>query len=157
MAMLSGNYSIVLDAKGRITIPTVLREALGPRCQLSINGDFSTIAFYPESTWTDKMNMLATIPETDAVARKYIRLVLGNAFPVEPDSQGRVLIPPTLREKAHLSKNVRLVGMGDSVEIWDEEIYLKNQESDIGNADMIRSVNEMYFAPYKARNGGNNG
>ena len=58
-----------------------------------------------------------------------VRLICGNAVCCEPDSQGRILIPPTLREYAELKKDVTVIGMIDHVEIWDSEKWKQYNDS----------------------------
>ena len=67
----------------------------------------------------------------ETAAKKYLRYLNLTASSIEPDAQGRILLPNELREHACLEKEVLFVGMYDTVEIWNEE---KAQESVVGES-----------------------
>jgi MraZ protein len=80
---------------------------------------------------------LVKLPTLNAVTRRLQRLMIGHATELELDNNGRILIPPTLREYANLSRNAMLIGQGGRFELWDEshwnerrEHWLKIEESD---------------------------
>ncbi|MBR2571468.1 MAG: division/cell wall cluster transcriptional repressor MraZ [Clostridia bacterium] len=145
----SGNFTHNIDPKGRVTIPASFRSALGNRFTIGLNNDFTTLALYPEAYWHEIEENLKRIPQTDIRGMKYVRLVNGNSFPdCELDGQGRVLLPPTLRQHAKLERNVRFVGVGQYVEIWDEDRYLReNMETVEDPSDILNYVNDSYFKP----------
>ena len=58
-------------------------------------------------------------PVTDKAVRDYTRLLFAGASDDQPDKQGRLTIPPMLREYASLSKDVIVIGVGNRLEIWD--------------------------------------
>lgn len=80
---------------------------------------------------------------------RYVRMINGNSFPdCQLDGQGRVLVPPTLRQKVALDKTVRFVGVGQSLEIWDEARYVRESEAaELSSAELLAYVNEMYYKP----------
>ena len=59
------------------------------------------------------------------------------------DSQGRVLIPQTLKEYAGIDKNVYVVGVGDHAEIWDEDKWLT--ENDMNSETLVDTLVELGF------------
>ena len=77
-AEFSGTYSHNIDPKGRVTIPSAYREALGERFTLGVNNDFTALALYPEAEWKLISERLKRIPISDARGMKYVRLI--NAF-----------------------------------------------------------------------------
>lgn len=146
----SGNFAHTIDAKGRITIPAAYREALGFAFTIGLNSLFSAVALYPKAKWERIGADLARIPDTDAKGMRYVRLINGNSFAgCDLDAQGRVLVPPTLRTKTGLAKAIRFVGVGQYLEVWDEEAYLAECEAAERDGELLDYVNDSYFRPEK--------
>ena len=124
----AGNIAHTLDAKGRATIPAAYRKALGSGFTISINSRCTAAAFYPKALWDEMRESFSQIPVTDDDGMGYVFMMQGNAFPdCDIDAQGRVLIPPTLRELVGLTKDVRFVGVGSCLELWDEAAFTAMQ------------------------------
>ncbi len=143
----SGNFSHTIDPKGRVTIPAAYRDALADGFTIGLNNQFAAIALYPREQWAQKCEQLSCIPESDVMGTKYVRLITGNSFSdCELDAQGRVLLPATLRVKAGMDKAIRFVGMGQYLEIWDEERYLRESSvSEESIDDLLNYVNGQYY------------
>src|SRR5262249_24732176 len=75
---------------------------------------------YPLTSWKIIEQKLAELPSFNQAARRIQRLLIGHAFDTELDNNGRFLVPPLLREYAHLKKHAVLVGQGKKIEIWDD-------------------------------------
>jgi MraZ protein len=120
--MLLGEYQHSLDTKGRITIPSRLRDGLGERFVVTKGLD-SCLFVYPLAEWAALEEKLRSLPLTRSDARSFVRLLFSGAVECEPDKQGRVLLPPNLRSHARLEKDVYLLGVSNRVEIWDKEIW----------------------------------
>lgn len=147
-ALFSGNVAHSIDAKGRITIPAVYRDALGDGFTIGMNNEFTAVALYPRAKWEQIGQNLARIPDTDIRGQKYVRLVNSSSFAdCSLDGQGRALIPPTLRAKTGLIKAIRFVGVGQHVEVWDEEKYLAECAAAENDTDLLDYVNTAYFSP----------
>jgi len=116
--MLIGQFEHALDAKGRINIPAKLREDLGDRFIVTRGLD-ECIAVYSLAEWAVWEARLKAQPESKA--RNLKRFFFAGASEVEPDKQGRIVIPPTLRAYAHLDKEVVVIGANDRAEIWDRD------------------------------------
>ncbi len=144
----AGNQKYALDAKGRATIPNEYRAFLGDMFTIGMNSDFSSVELYPLESWEKIEAELAQIPRTDKKGRKYVRYVLGNAFPnSRMDAQGRVLIPQTLRDMVFTGRDIRFVGMGESLEIWDEARFMQENgrpQDEIG--ELSDYVCEKYYS-----------
>ena len=110
---MRGEYQHNIDAKGRLIFPIKLREALGEHFVI-FKGLDNCINVYSQEKWAAFEQQLAALPSK---ARKVQRFFSAN-FECEPDAQGRILIPQTLREYAGLRKDVTVIGMIDHVEIW---------------------------------------
>lgn len=125
--MYRGLHSINIDAKGRITMPTRYREQLQDESQnrivLTIDTEDKCLLLYPLLAWEEIETKLASLPSFNAAARRIQRLLIGHATESELDSQGRLLLPPLLREYAKLDKQIMLVGQGKKFEIWDEAFW----------------------------------
>lgn len=118
--MFMGEYNHTIDAKGRLIIPSRLREALGDEFVVTKGLDGCLFA-YPKEEWSAFEEKLGALPLTNSNARKFSRFFLAGAAMAELDKQGRILIPPVLREFAELEKEVVLVGVSRRVEIWSKE------------------------------------
>jgi len=147
-AEFSGNFAHTIDAKGRITIPAAYREALGEGFTIGLNSKFSAVALYPKAKWDRIGEELSRIPDTDAKGMRYVRLINGNSFAgCDLDAQGRALIPPTVRQKTGLVKAIRFVGVGQYLEVWDEDRYLAECEAAENDEELLDYVNSAYFKP----------
>ena len=121
---MRGEYQHNIDAKGRLIFPIKLREAL---CEhfVIFKGLDNCINVYSQEKWAAFEQQLAALPSK---ARKVQRFFSAN-FECEPDAQGRILIPQTLREYAGLRKDVTVIGMIDHVEIWDSAAWKAYNDS----------------------------
>lgn len=129
--MFRGVNGINIDAKGRVVIPTRYRERLqaGRSCiVVTIDTEEKCLLLYPLTTWEDIENKLAELPSFNPAARRIQRLLIGHATEVELDSHGRILLPPSLREYADLSKHATLVGQGKKLELWDEKHWHERRD-----------------------------
>lgn len=123
--MLLGSYAINMDAKGRIAIPQRVREGLvelcGGRVVVTAHTEERCLLIYPEPQWQQLRPQVEALPNVNRKARRMQRLLLGYATPLDVDGNGRVLLPPTLREYARLDKRLMLVGQGRKLELWNED------------------------------------
>lgn len=117
-----GEYKCAADTKGRLLIPAKLRELFPEgESMILVRSLDSCINLYTEEKWRSFEEKIFTLPETEA--RDVRRFFYASMQDVEPDGQGRVLIPAGLREYANIEKTVVVLGCGDHAEIWDEDTY----------------------------------
>lgn len=122
--MFMGQYNHTIDAKGRVFVPAKFRETLGEQFVVTMGLD-GCLFVYPNDQWEQFANQLKSLPGTKE-ARQLQRYFLAGAADLEVDKQGRILIPPHLREHAALDKNVIFVGVLGKIEIWSEERWKNN-------------------------------
>ena len=140
--MFEGSYPLTLDAKGRLTIPTEMREQLETLCQgkLTVTRHFGIfLRVYPQLEWERMRTLLSGLNGKAANAR---RLIVGSADPVEMDGAGRILISPILRKAAKLERRVVLVGDLQHLELWDEELHTRylDQQAEAGMPEALSDV-----------------
>ena len=128
--MFIGEYTISMDAKGRIAVPSKFRASLNDSAVVTRGLD-SSLFLYPKKEWENIAEKLSKLPLTNANSRAFSRLMLAGAFDAELDKQGRMIIPDYLRKFASLGKRIVIAGLYNRIEIWDEEawlVYKKNTE-----------------------------
>lgn len=118
--MLMGEYHHNLDDKGRIIIPSKLRDELGDNIIVT-RGLEDCLFIYSESEWNKVVSKLKTLPFTKKDARSFTRMFLSGASPVDFDKQGRIKISIPLIEYASLVKECIIIGVNDRLEIWSKE------------------------------------
>jgi len=118
--MLMGEYVHIMDEKGRVNVPARLREELGDNFVVTRGLD-NCLFIYPAGEWAILAAKLRNLPSSKAEARAFLRRLFSGAAEVELDRQGRVLIPPPLREHASLQKEVIFIGVSNRAELWSKE------------------------------------
>jgi MraZ protein len=129
--MYRGVSTINLDSKGRMAIPTRYRDALLRQCegQMVVTVDRDTcLLLYPLPEWEEIERKLVRLPSFNKQARRLQRLLIGHATECELDGNGRILLPPPLREFAGLDKAVVLIGQGNKFEVWDEARWASRRD-----------------------------
>ena len=121
-AMFIGEYRHTADAKGRVSVPAKFREELGGTFFISKGLD-QTLTIYPPKEWERFQEKLLTASVMNAQARAFNRMFFSGAAEVELDKQGRILIPPQLRDYAKIDKDLIIIGNGPRVEIWSQEVW----------------------------------
>ena len=122
--MFMGEYNHTIDAKGRMIVPSKFREQLGNEFVVTKGLD-GCLFVYPNEEWHNIEEKFRTVPLTTKDARKFSRFFFAGAATCELDKQGRILIPPVLREFADLQKDVVSVGVLNRIEIWSKDNWLE--------------------------------
>ena len=118
--MLMGEFHHNLDDKGRIIVPSRLREELGENIIVT-RGLENCLFIYSENEWAKVVSKLKTLPFTKKDARSFTRMFLSGATNAEFDKQGRIKIAIPLLEYAELQKECVIIGVNDRLEIWSKE------------------------------------
>lgn len=135
--MFLGEHQHSLDSKGRVILPARFRERLASGLVFAPSQD-RCIDVYPLTAFERRVEELRAVPREDQRARAYLRLFLAGAQEEKPDAQGRVVIPPRLRDYAGLDKELTINGADEKVEIWDRpawETYRGSVEDAFINLD----------------------
>ncbi len=137
--MLFGGFDHKIDKKGRVFIPSAFREELGESF-IICRGIYGKrcLCVYSKEEWNVLVEKIGTLPSTKSSAVK--RFLYDGAFNVEFDTQGRILVPPALREYAQFDAEVHIIGMDTNLEIWDSAIW--NEESKSNTLESISAVME---------------
>ena len=133
--MLMGRFTHTLDAKKRLFIPAKHREQLGESFVITRNVD-KCLSVFSMDEWEKYTDKLEQLPTTQA--REIARFIYSNAAEVQPDAQGRVLIPGELLEYAGIQKSAVVVGCGRRAEIWAEEIW--NEKNNVQATDSLTDL-----------------
>lgn len=140
--MFRGRFAHTMDAKGRLSVPAPLRAELQehedrppfltnlPRC----------LGLYPHQRWLEIEERMASLSQVRSEVQAYQRFLLSGAQPCPIDRQGRLLVPPTLREHAALGREVMIAGVGPRVEIWNRERFEDELRGTVERSEQISSV-----------------
>lgn len=127
--MFRGINSVNLDTKGRMALPARFREAFGDQGSnqlvVTIDSRERCLLLYPLKEWDAVQARLESLSNMKRNARLLQRLMIGHASDVDLDGNGRLLLPGMLREFAGLNKKLVLLGQGNKIEIWSEEMWQK--------------------------------
>jgi len=132
MKLFLGEYSHILDDRGRITLPRKIRQELDTYEVVVSQGFDQCIFGYDKKQWEDEAGKQLTVSVTDEKARKLRRYMFSAAEKVEVDKLGRIVLPAHLKEYGKIKGEVMVIGAGDHFEIWDTkawEAYKKSLET----------------------------
>jgi len=137
--MLFGGFDHKIDKKGRVFIPSAFREELGESF-IICKGIYGKrcLCVYSKDEWKNLVEKIGTLPGTKSSTVK--RFLYDGAFNVDFDTQGRILVPPALREYAQFDTEVHIIGMDTNLEIWDATQW--SAESENNTLESISSVME---------------
>jgi MraZ protein len=130
--MFIGEYTLSIDEKGRLSIPSKFRDELQGKAIVTRGLD-NSLFLYPTAEWTKVAEKLAALPISKANTRAFARLMLAGAMDCEIDKAGRITIPDYLRDFAKVHKKAVIAGMYNRMEIWSENLWKKyktNTEKD---------------------------
>ena len=137
--MFIGKIDQRVDAKGRLSIPSRFREILNSKFSGKLvltTHNKSYISSYPIEEWLIYQEKISSLTNRRKEDLDFMRIVFSRARESSLDNQGRILIPPTLREYVGIQKEVASVGFNNKIEIWDRatfEEYEQRTSEEIGD------------------------
>ncbi len=142
--MFFGEYHYQLDEKSRLRIPSKLKASLSKEYIITKGINNSLFIFGKEFFESEFLAKLTSVPTFSVSGQKPIRALLSSSFEVAEDSQGRFLLPSTLKDFAKISKNVVFIGVGNRIEVWSEENWNEYNNEDGKTFDeMVESLSEF--------------
>jgi MraZ protein len=135
--VLLGQYSLSLDGKGRLSVPAALRHTLreqyasGDQTLVVTKYFENCLVAYPKTVWLEIQTQLLEL-RNDASTRAFLRQFCASASVCNLDSQGRILIPPKLRQYAEIDSEVLVIGVLRKLELWSParwEMYDQQESS----------------------------
>jgi len=136
-----GKYRHTVDPKGRLFVPSKLRDELGEAFYVTLGLDHC-LSVYTEAGWQSILDKYNALPISQA---RKMRFLFANAAKCEPDKQGRFLIPTELRQYAGIRQEVTFIGQGGHAEIWDSEAYDKLEMETLTPENLAQVMEELGF------------
>lgn len=140
--MLIGEYSYNIDIKGRVNFPVKLRDDLGYKFIIAKGLGDNCLFVYSLDEWKIVEEKIKSLPLSKA--RNLQRFFFASATPIEPDKQGRIVIPQNLREYAVLEKEVMIIGASTHCEIWSKENW-DNIVTNLDTNTIAEAMDELGF------------
>jgi MraZ protein len=148
--VFSGRFDHATDEKGRVSIPSRFRETLqrdGHESLFITNWVFQKercLALFPPSQWTRLIGKISQRGSLDPPTQTLLMYFVGGAHEVQVDRQGRILIPPKLREYARLDREVTFNALIDHFQLWDKALLQRiadAAEQQMMDPDFVAKLN----------------
>lgn len=143
--MLRGSYRATVDEKGRVKIPAdFLAELrrLGKRFYVtSENGEFARV--YPMKAWDEIERRLAKLSSHNPFKQKFLERSNYFGQVVELDGQGRILIPPVLRDTAQMKGEVNVNGQLTYLEVWNHARFLEHLKANPITTEDVKALDDL--------------
>jgi len=117
--MFSGEYEHTIDDKGRLTIPAKFRAKLAEGLFVTRGLD-GCLFVLPPDAWEALSEKVASLPLAQGSARLFSRMIYSGTE-CKLDKQGRILLPPPLREHADIESEAVVIGVNSRLEIWSKK------------------------------------
>jgi MraZ protein len=139
--MFTGEYKHSIDDKGRLIIPSKIRQEIGKEIIITRGLD-GCLFGYPKDTWKKRIEELNSLQYTKKDVRAFTRFFTSGAVTLDFDKQGRINIPNYLSDYASLGKDVVIIGVSDRIEIWSDKAW---DEFLNNNIDRLSDIAENLF------------
>jgi MraZ protein len=143
--MLRGNNPAKVDEKGRLKIPAAFLEELkGYGDQFYVTSETGEYArIFPMKVWEEIETKLARLSSHNKTKQKFLTWTNYYGQAVEIDGQGRILIPPVLREAALMKGDVDVMGHLTYLDVWNHGRQLENLKKSPINADDLQTLDDL--------------
>jgi len=141
--MFNGRFHHTLDAKGRVSVPTLFRKVLETSYEekLTVTADVDgCVVCYPPDEWRRIEEKVRSMPTIPGDVKDFLRFFFSSAVDCPLDKPGRILLPAHLRQYAKLNRDVVMIGVMNKIEIWDERQWNAKQDHVINNKEQISSA-----------------
>ena len=150
VVMFQGETAVTLDDKGRVSIPATHREAVaklsGNRLVATYNPfEHGCLWLFPEKEWEQVRDEVNALSKAKTVHRNLQMKLVGAAAHLEPDGNGRVLLPASQRGAAGIEKKAVLLGMGNKLELWSEQAHLAKIRETITEEQITEDMLDLKF------------
>jgi len=156
--MFYGEYEHTLDRKGRLIIPSRLREVAQAHYVEKFfitRGLDKCLFLFTEEEWKFQETRYRSLPFTKSATRSFNRLYFSGASEVVCDKQGRILIPKVLKEFGGIKRDVVILGVSNHVEIWAKEawkeFYEASKDSFEEVADRLMDASSQESQPHEGK------
>ena len=155
---LSGEYDATLDDTGRIALPRCLRDVLEKDKVVLTKGADPCLWLYPAQQWEEQEEIIVNATNRySSRGRIMLQHFIGPKKDLDMDKQGRILIPPTLRDHAGLTRDCIVLGQRDYVEIWAKDRYYAHLESSVNDfKEGLEELGDMISRKKRKRDDGRN-
>ncbi len=130
MSGFYGQFQTTLDDKGRFALPAKLRNVVDSAGKAYLDGTLlltkgleGCLSIYPEPEWQEIQNRLSSLNFTQKDFRYFSRRFYSSAATVSTDRSGRILVPSNLIAEAGLKKDLLVIGVNRSIEVWNPERF----------------------------------
>ena len=134
--MFRGNHLYAVDDKGRVAIPARFRDELSALQDARLvvtrfkRRNRPCLDVYPLSAWRHLEDKIAAEKRFGKKVGVFESWYVGAAQDAQVDGQGRMLIPPTLREWAAIGREVMFVGATEKFRIFDKDVFQQVDRED---------------------------
>lgn len=124
-----GQFNVTIDDKGRMSLPAKIRGKIQNDSLILTKGAEKCLWLYLPDEWEKVSRQLIEGASVFSLSTQdVLRRFIAPAEEVSVDKAGRVKLSPSLMKSMGLSRDCYLLGMGERLEIWDEEIYDRFEE-----------------------------
>ena len=138
--MFLGQFQHTIDSKGRVSIPVRFREILAERYEetLIVTTDLDQcLVAYPVEEWRLIVEKAKDLPQMRKEVKDWMRIFYSRAVECPLDRQGRILVPPSLREQSRLNRHIVMLGMFNKIEVWDQKRWKEKEVQLSKNSEKI--------------------
>lgn len=126
MIRFYGTYEIKLDAKGRMALPSRFRSEFPENRLIITKGYEACLTIYPLDEFEKVFDQINQLSDFVVENRTLKRTIIPNSAELEFDSNGRILVPKNLLSLVGIDKDVKLLGVGRYIEVWDNSRLAPN-------------------------------